>query len=205
MGTTSPIVIHGLGGNDAIVASGLSAPGMQFILDGGDGNDVLHGGQGNDVLMGGAGSDRFEFSGINGTDTIADFQHGLDQIRITGYGAALDNFSDLAGRMAQVGADVHIDLEQKCRRGWDDRPSEHPVGGNRRIGLRVLIALGSTMTPVVIPAKSLPSRKRRPEPRLQGNRVKGDLFGFSCHCWGGRPHGIACQTWGCDNQDRSRP
>ena len=24
-------------------------------------------------------------------------------------------------------------------------------------------------------------------------------------CWGGRPHGIACQTWGCSNQDRSRP
>ena len=88
-GDKSPIVIHGLGGNDAIVASGLSAPGMQFILDGGDGNDVLHGGQGNDLLMGGAGSDRFEFSGLNGTDTIADFQHGLDQIRITGYGAAL--------------------------------------------------------------------------------------------------------------------
>ena len=57
---------------------GLSAPAMQFILDGGDGNDVLHGGQGNDVLMGGAGSDRFDFSGINGTDTITDFQHGLD-------------------------------------------------------------------------------------------------------------------------------
>ena len=109
-GDKSPIVIHGLGGNDAIVASGLSAPGMQFILDGGDGNDVLHGGQGNDVLMGGAGSDRFEFSGINGTDTIADFQHGLDQIRITGYGAALGSFSDLNGRMAQVGADVHIYL-----------------------------------------------------------------------------------------------
>ena len=160
-----PIVIHGLGGNDAIVASGLSAPGMQFILDGGDGNDVLHGGQGNDVLMGGAGSDRFEFSGLNGTDTIADFQHGLDQIRITGYGAALDNFSDLNGRMAQVGADVHIDLGQKCRRGWGDRPSEHPVGSNRYIRLRVLIAFriearirkssdALTMTPVVIPANA---------------------------------------------------
>jgi Ca2+-binding RTX toxin-like protein len=45
---------------------------------------VLHGGQGNDVLMGGAGSDRFEFSGINGTDTIADFQQGLDKINILG-------------------------------------------------------------------------------------------------------------------------
>ena len=24
-------------------------------------------------------------------------------------------------------------------------------------------------------------------------------------CWGGRPHGIACQNWAVNNQDRSRP
>ena len=86
---------------------------MQFILDGGDGNDVLHGSEGNDLLTGGAGSDRFEFSGFNGIDTIADFAHGIDQIRITGYGAALDSFGDLGGRIAQVGADLHIDLGAK--------------------------------------------------------------------------------------------
>jgi trimeric autotransporter adhesin len=104
------IVINGLGGDDAIVASGLSAPSMQFIFNGGEGNDVLHGSQGNDLLNGGAGADRFEFSGVNGTDTIADFQQGADQIRITGYGTALDSFSDLGGRMTQVGVDLHIDL-----------------------------------------------------------------------------------------------
>src|SRR6266496_2024746 len=103
------VAILGLGGNDTIDASGMQVPTMQFILDGGNGNDVLHGGQGNDLLLGGAGSDRFEFSGLNGTDTIADFQHGLDTIRIAGYGAALDNFSDIVGHTAQVGADVHID------------------------------------------------------------------------------------------------
>ena len=27
--------------------------------------------------------------------------------------------------------------------------------------------------------------------------------GYSC--WGGRPHGIACQNWAVNNQDRSRP
>ena len=86
---------------------------MQFILVGGAGNDVLHGGQGNDVLLGGAGSDRFQFSGLNGTDRIADFQQGLDKIDITGYGAALNSFSDLAGHIAQVGADVHVDLGAK--------------------------------------------------------------------------------------------
>jgi Ca2+-binding RTX toxin-like protein len=55
------IVINGLGGDDAIVASGLSSPSMQFIFNGGEGNDVLHGSEGNDLLNGGAGSDRFEF------------------------------------------------------------------------------------------------------------------------------------------------
>ena len=72
---------------------------MRFILDGGDGNDVLHGGSGNDLLIGGAGADRFAFSGSNGTDTIADFQHGLDAIDISGYGAALASFGDLAGHI----------------------------------------------------------------------------------------------------------
>jgi Ca2+-binding RTX toxin-like protein len=71
---------------------------------------VLHGSQGNDVLVGGAGSDRFDFSGLNGIDTIADFQHGLDTIRITGYGAGLDSFSDLAGHITQVGADTLVNL-----------------------------------------------------------------------------------------------
>jgi Ca2+-binding RTX toxin-like protein len=83
---------------------------MRFILDGGDGNDTLHGGDGDDVLIGGAGSDRFAFSGNNGTDTIADFQPGIDTIGLSGYGAALSSFSDLAGHISQVGADVQIDL-----------------------------------------------------------------------------------------------
>jgi Ca2+-binding RTX toxin-like protein len=109
-GANSPITVHGLGGNDIIDASALQAPAMHFILDGGDGNDVLHGSQGNDVLVGGAGSDRFDFSGLNGIDTIADFQHGLDTIRITGYGAGLDSFSDLAGHITQVGADTLVNL-----------------------------------------------------------------------------------------------
>jgi len=109
-GSGNPVVVRGLGGNDTIDASGVSTPAMQFIFEGGDGNDVLHGSQGNDWLVGGAGSDRFQFSGINGTDTIVDFQHGHDTIRIAGYGSALDSFGDLGGHIAQVGADVHIDL-----------------------------------------------------------------------------------------------
>ena len=75
------LVVQGGAGDDIIDASGMPAAGMQFIVNGGDGNDVLHGGQGNDLLTGGTGADRFEFSGVNGTDTIADFQRGTRQDR----------------------------------------------------------------------------------------------------------------------------
>jgi len=108
-----PVTINGLAGNDVISASSMSSPSMRFILDGGDGNDMLHGGAGNDLLIGGAGADRFAFSGNNGIDTIADFQHGLDAIDISGYGARLASFSDLAGHITQVGTDVQGDLGAK--------------------------------------------------------------------------------------------
>jgi len=58
------IVINGLGGDDAIVATGLT--GLQLTANGGDGadvligsagNDILHGDAGNDILIGGPGQD----------------------------------------------------------------------------------------------------------------------------------------------------
>ena len=107
------MVVAGLAGNDTIDASSVTSSTMQFILDGGAGDDMLHGGAGNDLLLGGAGSDRFVFSGLNGVDTIADFQHGADLIQINGYGSALGSFGDLAGHISQVGADVHVDIGAK--------------------------------------------------------------------------------------------
>jgi Ca2+-binding RTX toxin-like protein len=50
------IVINGLGGDDAVDASGLAA-GILFTANGGDGSDVLLGGAGADVLNGEAGDD----------------------------------------------------------------------------------------------------------------------------------------------------
>jgi len=49
------LVINGLAGDDVVEASGLS--GIQFVADGGDGDDVLIGSAGADVLLGGAGDD----------------------------------------------------------------------------------------------------------------------------------------------------
>ncbi len=53
--STDQIVINGLGGDDAIVATGLT--GMQLVANGGNGNDILIGSPGNDILHGDAGDD----------------------------------------------------------------------------------------------------------------------------------------------------
>ncbi|NJN29416.1 MAG: hypothetical protein HC824_02315 [Synechococcales cyanobacterium RM1_1_8] len=95
-------VLMGLGGNDQLfggnssdVAFGgdgddtLYANEGRDVLSGGAGNDVLFAGGGDDVLMGvtgddilygNHGSDLFVFGNGDGTDTIMDFQMGMDRI-----------------------------------------------------------------------------------------------------------------------------
>lgn len=53
-------------------------------LNGGTGDDRLSGDLGNDVLQGGEGSDRFILAANKGSDTIVDFQNGIDSIILTG-------------------------------------------------------------------------------------------------------------------------
>lgn len=76
--------IHGGNGADTIVA--------------GTGNDTIHGGAGNDRLTGDSGSDRFVYlNETNGTDTLLDFEDGIDIIDITAFGitqAQLDSNTD---------------------------------------------------------------------------------------------------------------
>ena len=71
------ITIDGGTGNDVIWGSDATE-----TLVGGDGNDILFGGSGNDTLTGGSGADTFEFTRSAGSDTITDFQSGLDSIKI---------------------------------------------------------------------------------------------------------------------------
>jgi Ca2+-binding RTX toxin-like protein len=52
-------------------------------LKGNSANNVLNGGAGNDMLTGGLGNDTFEFSGNFGSDTITDYQDGVDKIAIS--------------------------------------------------------------------------------------------------------------------------
>ncbi|MCC5645433.1 cadherin-like domain-containing protein [Nostoc sp. CHAB 5824] len=53
-------------------------------LSGGNGKDDLTGGTGNDILTGGSASDTFIFAALDGTDTITDFNDGLDYIGLSG-------------------------------------------------------------------------------------------------------------------------
>jgi Ca2+-binding RTX toxin-like protein len=61
------LVVNGLGGNDIIDASQLSANWIQLRIDGGAGNDTITGSTGNDVLIGGDGNDTV--IGGRGNDT----------------------------------------------------------------------------------------------------------------------------------------
>jgi glycerophosphoryl diester phosphodiesterase len=62
-------------GNDVLVGEATND-----VLRGGDGNDFLVGGEGEDILDGGAGSDIFYIDAGKGTDTIRDFENGIDLI-----------------------------------------------------------------------------------------------------------------------------
>ncbi|RYG89925.1 calcium-binding protein [Loktanella sp. IMCC34160] len=56
-------------------------------LNGSQGDDYLHGGLGNDDLTGGTGADTFVFSSeSNGTDTVHDFESGVDKLYFTNGG-----------------------------------------------------------------------------------------------------------------------
>ena len=82
-------IIFGGDGNDRIGGKAgndiLSGDAGDDLIYGDDGNDILMGGTGNDTLVGdnfsdGSGSDLFVFGNGDGTDTILDFEMGIDQI-----------------------------------------------------------------------------------------------------------------------------
>lgn len=76
-------------------------------LWGGTGADILDGGRGRDILHGEAGADRFVFAANSGTDTITDFEVGVDLIDLTALG--LGGMGDLL--IQQFGADTRISLD----------------------------------------------------------------------------------------------
>ena len=74
-------------------------------INAGAGDDDIAGGAGNDTLEGGSGFDRFFFEQNGGTDTIKDFEDGIDVLDYTGFGGTIDH-NDLV--ISQIGEDTHI-------------------------------------------------------------------------------------------------
>jgi VCBS repeat-containing protein len=68
------VLIGGLGNDSLFGGNG------DDRLFGGDGRDVLVGGKGNDVMSGGAGADQFVIGLAGGSDTILDFEVGIDRL-----------------------------------------------------------------------------------------------------------------------------
>ncbi|MFZ1296382.1 MAG: calcium-binding protein [Pseudomonadales bacterium] len=113
LGTESRNILNGNAGNDDIDGGGgndllLGGSGNDTI-NGGDGIDNLRSGDGNDILTGGAGPDAFSFdsalSDVTNVDTITDFEHLSDKMRLdddifTAFNAGVSN-KVLAGQLVQ--------------------------------------------------------------------------------------------------------
>ncbi len=80
-------IIEGQDGNDFLIGGGggdaLRGGTGNDRLDGGAGNDFLGGGAGADLMRGGIGFDNFVFNTApNAVDTITDFSHAFDTMRL---------------------------------------------------------------------------------------------------------------------------
>lgn len=69
-------MLFGLAGNDRLV--------------GGAGDDTLFAGSGSDMLTGGVGADVFVFTADGQSDRITDFEFGIDQLHLGGWGRLYD-------------------------------------------------------------------------------------------------------------------
>ncbi|WP_374471344.1 family 16 glycosylhydrolase [Phenylobacterium sp.] len=90
--------------NDGLYAAGNA---KDNVVEGGAGAQQLYGGHGQDVLVGGAGADVFIVYKGEGNDVVQDFNPAEDLLRLK---AGFTSFAELQPRLAQVGADVRLDL-----------------------------------------------------------------------------------------------
>ena len=102
------LTLNGLGGDDNINASSLEADGLQLVMSGGLGNDVLigseggdliNGGDGDDVALMGDGDDTFVWNPGDDNDTL-EGQDGFDTMLFNGSNAAeIVNINANGGRV----------------------------------------------------------------------------------------------------------
>ncbi|WP_299619996.1 calcium-binding protein [uncultured Tateyamaria sp.] len=118
-GDTGNDVLFGGSGNDMINGGGhndrIYGDGGNDTLNGGDGNDKIWGGEGDDeikggsgkdIMVGGTGADSFVFNNGAHSDTIKDFEDGIDVLDYSGHNGVSDMF-DLI--IYQSGTSVIID------------------------------------------------------------------------------------------------
>jgi Ca2+-binding RTX toxin-like protein len=113
-GANDSLQINGLGGNDTINASTLSAGVIGLTLNGGDGDDVLtgsagndliNGGRGNDLALMGAGNDTFVWNPGDGSDTV-EGQSGFDTMLFNGANIAEQINVSASGQRVRFFRDV---------------------------------------------------------------------------------------------------
>ena len=80
------------------------------IVSGAAGSQRLDGGAGNDVLIGGADGDTFVFARGAGQDVVADFDPLADRLYLDPSLAQFTTAASVRAAMAQLGADVVLDL-----------------------------------------------------------------------------------------------
>jgi glycerophosphoryl diester phosphodiesterase len=99
--------LYGGAGNDKLFA------GSNDFLDGGDGIDILFAGKGGNTLYGGAGSDKFYLAAGSlptSTNTVSDFEVGIDRLLILGITGVTD-YSKVT--LTQQGANTLIKASGK--------------------------------------------------------------------------------------------
>lgn len=116
MPSSARSIIHGGEGNDTITAGNshdtiLGGSGDD-VIDAGGGNDFVTGGGGNDTMTGGAGREQYQFLPGDGRDVIIDFdENSAEALRLVGFGAALDETTEILGVTSADGQDLEIDLD----------------------------------------------------------------------------------------------
>lgn len=100
-------------GRDLIVGNGVAnridGQGGSDVLQGGAGDDTLIGGLGNDTLSGGGDKDVFVFAKDGSTDTITDFQTGIDKIDLSAVVGATASYVSYNATTHQVQIDTDHD------------------------------------------------------------------------------------------------
>lgn len=110
--TFSDNFLFGGTGNDLLFGGSsndqLSGEEGDDIINGGAGEDRIIGGKGNDILIGGAGADTFVFETNHGTDTLSDFEVGVDVLDFSAFG--FSSVEEVLSFATEIGSSTYFDF-----------------------------------------------------------------------------------------------